>query len=146
MNYEKKYNEILAWAKKYKARLNGVPIEDIFPELRESEDERIINAIIGILKNSNAIDINVSQEKMLSWLEKQKEQEHICDSAQYEEGFKTGLEIGLRKQKEQMMKGAVEGEVENASFGIVYLRKNLANDGYSTGDKVRIIIVKEDEK
>ncbi len=33
--------------------------------------------------------------------EKQKEQEHICDSTQYEEGFKTGLEIGLRNQKEQ---------------------------------------------
>ena len=47
------------------------------PELVESEDERIINAIIGILMNSNAIDINVSQEKMLAWLEKQKEQKPV---------------------------------------------------------------------
>ena len=47
-------------------------------------------------------------------------------------------------QKEQMMKDAVEGEVENSCFGIVYLRKNLVNEGYSTGDKVKIIIVKED--
>lgn len=47
-------------------------------------------------------------------------------------------------QKEQMMKDAVEGEVENSCFGIVYLRKNLMNEGYSTGDNVKIIIVKED--
>lgn len=27
-------------------------------------------------------------------------------------------------------------------LGIVYLRKNLVNEGYSTGDKMKIIIVK----
>lgn len=47
-------------------------------------------------------------------------------------------------EREKMMEGAVEGEVENATFGIVYLRKNLVNEGYSTGDKVKIIIVKEE--
>ena len=31
----------------------------------------------------------------------QKEQEHPCDSAQFEEGFKTGYELGLRKKEEQ---------------------------------------------
>ena len=46
--------------------------------------------------------------------------------------------------KEQMMKEAVEAEVENASFGILYLRKNLGADGYLTGDKVKLIIIKED--
>ena len=54
-------------------------LEEIFHELRESEDERIINAIIGILKNSNAIDINVSQERMFAWLEKIKEKSAIPD-------------------------------------------------------------------
>ena len=62
--------------------------ETIFPELRESEDERIINAIIGILKNSNAIDINVSQERMFAWLEKQKEQK----PAEWSEDFDKEVE------------------------------------------------------
>ena len=53
---------------------------------------------------------------------------------------------GAKWQKEQMMKEAVEGEVENGSFGIVYLRKNLTNDGYSTGDKVKLIIVKDETR
>ena len=70
----------------------------------------------------------------------QKEKDEKMLSVEYLKG----VEFGKQDTKEQMMKEAVEGEVENASFGIVYLRKNLTNDGYSTGDKVRIIIVKED--
>lgn len=46
----------------------------LVPELAESEDERIRKAIIGIIKNSNIIDINVSEKQMLAYLEKQKEQ------------------------------------------------------------------------
>ena len=53
---------------------------------------------------------------------------------------------GASWQKAQMMKEAVEGEVENSCFGIIYLRKNLMNEGYSTGDKVRIVVLKDEEK
>ena len=55
----------------------------------ESEDERIINAIIGILKNSNAIDINVSQDRMLAYLEKQKESLHIQETCKESANFFT---------------------------------------------------------
>lgn len=48
-------------------------------------------------------------------------------------------------QKAKMMEGAVEGKVENGCFGIVYLRKNLMNEGYSTGDKIRIVVCKKDD-
>lgn len=53
--------------------------------------------------------------------------------------------IALKAEMDKRMKEAVEGEVENGSFGIVYLRKNLANDGYSTGDKVRIIVLPKED-
>ena len=46
MNYEEKYNEILEWARKNKARLNGVLIEEVLPELAESEDERIRKELV----------------------------------------------------------------------------------------------------
>ena len=52
---------------------------------------------------------------------------------------------GWHDCKEQMLKDVVEGEVENSCFGIVYLRKNLMNEGYSTGDKVKILILKDEE-
>ena len=83
MDYEKKYNEALERAQKATRAGSDVAmdiVQYIFPELAESEDERIINAIIGILLNSNAIDINVSQEKMLAWLEKQKEHQNNSDA------------------------------------------------------------------
>jgi len=59
---------------------------------------------------------------------------------------KAAFIAGAEWKEQQMMKDAVEGEVENATFGIVYLRKNLVNEGYSTGDKVKIVIVKEERQ
>ena len=78
----------------------------LIPELVESEDEKILASIadcVGLMGEDSDVfsNHNVTKVCILSWIKKQKEQEHICDSAQYEEGFKTGLEIGLRKQKEQ---------------------------------------------
>lgn len=79
MDYEKNYNEALNRARQFMnehpTRAEADLMVALFPELAESEDEKIIKAIIGIIKNSNVIDINISQEKMLSWLEKQREQE-----------------------------------------------------------------------
>jgi len=81
-NYEQKYNEILEWARKYKARLNGVPIEEVLPELAESEDERIRQAIInGIQECQDAGSIfgtiitkaGITYLDVYAWLKKQKE-------------------------------------------------------------------------
>lgn len=52
--------------------------------------------------------------------------------------------LALKVKMDEMMRNAVEGELENPCFGIVYLRKNLLNEGYSDGDKVKLIIIKED--
>ena len=78
MNYEEKYNEILEWARKNKARLNGVPIEEVLPELNESEDERIREELIetiNCMKEDHQVFLSEQQiERYLAWLEKQKEQ------------------------------------------------------------------------
>ena len=55
-------------------------LQTLIPELAESEDEKIINAIIGVLKRSDAIDVNVSHNKMFAYLEKQKEQKPNFDT------------------------------------------------------------------
>lgn len=85
MDYEKKYNEALERAKELIAKWTGKNkdfyVEDysyIFPELRESEDERIRKAIIKSIEedseeDSSVYEQDVSKEQMLSWLEKQKE-------------------------------------------------------------------------
>ena len=80
-NYEKKYNEALARAKDVK---NGpsphdssvATVEYIFPELRESEDERIRKEIIAFLKHyhTGEGDSVTYDNDWLVYLEKQKEQ------------------------------------------------------------------------
>ena len=83
MNYEKKYKEALKLARDYyKANVNlgekdeNSMLEDIFPELAESEDERIRKALIqGFYEYDSSFSkfggIDVSD--ILAWLEKQDE-------------------------------------------------------------------------
>ena len=105
MDYEKAYKAVLQtatqWIKDGCTDKEKICLECIFPELRESEDERIRRELIEYLKGDLDDITTDDTDRWIAYLEKQKEQEHICDSDQYEEGFKTGLEIGLRKQKEQ---------------------------------------------
>ena len=77
MDYEKKYKEALADMKVIYPNLKGdakLAVEHAFPELSESEDERIRKAIIGHLKNDVDFVCNgITKDECLAWLEKQKE-------------------------------------------------------------------------
>jgi len=85
MNYEQKYKEALKRAKEWMAGKYGHYISDtpqeiaefIFPELRESEDERTRKEIISFLKefeydHYRSLDFS----SWIAWLEKQSEQRH----------------------------------------------------------------------
>ena len=81
--------------------------DSIFPQLAESEDERIRKWIFDLVNNMSFENLTKSEgakneewkKKVLAYLEKQKEQkpvECIEDSVKFEEGFKDGRESGLR--------------------------------------------------
>lgn len=81
-DYEQKYKEALEIAsRKHKimveqdSTLAAGLLEEIFPELAESEDERIRTTIIDCLNTATDIDyITLADRgKCLAWLEKQKE-------------------------------------------------------------------------
>lgn len=83
MDYEKKYKEALERAKELKNKLEktcslATPtgIESIFPELKESEDERIRRELIGMVKFHCADE---HLERYLNWLKKQGER---CDNVE----------------------------------------------------------------
>lgn len=86
IDYEKKYNEALSTAKKLynEAKSNEYTsdmedYERIFPELRESEDERIRKIIVLALIASEAelsafySTHNITRKECTDWLEKQKD-------------------------------------------------------------------------
>ena len=80
MDYEKKYKEALELARDYyKANLKlnnadeNLLLEDIFPELRGDEDEKIRKALVRFHKSTIDID-GIKGADILAWLEKQGEQ------------------------------------------------------------------------
>ena len=70
------------------------------------------------------------------------------DAELIEIAYNDGITIGMTKQKEQMMKEAVEGEIQMRYSGCLCAKtiRAINEDKFNFGDKVRIIIVKEDEK
>lgn len=105
MNYEKKYKDALERAK---GLLEGMDegdylassedIENLFPELAESEGERMRKAIIDFLKNieeeneSSLIFGNTTTTDMIAWLEKQGEKKP-CITEEPTPKFKAGNKV-----------------------------------------------------
>ena len=93
MDYEKEYNESFRRAKELHEAGNALTknqMEIIFPELKESEDERIRKEIIDFLLNgiwNNALIDKVRQtQKYASWisyLERQKERGPLSKDEEY---------------------------------------------------------------
>ena len=82
MDYERKYKEALERARKIENREpidvpdgTSIPVT-IFPELKESEDERIRKELIRAFKSLNTIKVwnGIERTNILAWLEKQGEQ------------------------------------------------------------------------
>ena len=73
MDYEKKYNEALERAKEMCATpTDKTTMEYIFPELCESEDERIRKQCIELLRGAYSTEYEALE--CIAWLKKQKEQ------------------------------------------------------------------------
>lgn len=75
MDYEKKYEEALARAREI--HLSNDEMEYLFPELKESDDERIKKSLIIILRHFckgyriQGLDFNATYKEMLDWVKKQ---------------------------------------------------------------------------
>lgn len=102
MDYEKLYNEALKRAK----GICNVPDQDditiarmeyLFPELKESKDEKIRKALVRFHKSTIDVD-GIKGEDILSWLEKQKSVCEIverCKNSWYNEGKIAGQFEGI---------------------------------------------------
>ena len=107
MDYEKKYKEALERAKKlYEQGTITESLSNVFPELIESENERIRKELIKYLKEGVEGYIPAGDrsdyQRWLAWLEKQGDQESFIDDLEMtllvsEEGY-------LRENIEKLIK------------------------------------------
>lgn len=75
MNYEQKYKEALAWVESIYPELNHehqMKAETFFPELAESEDERVREDILAFVKREGQHIDKYKWHKWIAWLEKLK--------------------------------------------------------------------------
>lgn len=87
-------------------------LKTLVPELKESEDERIIKTLQEYVKNRNWPLNGPTQDEVLAWLEKQKQSfRQIHDGAIWDSGLRTGIELGKKEQKPD---GDDETEVQKA--------------------------------
>jgi len=91
IDYEKKYKEALERAREFQKSKDGLCVltaESIFPELAESEDEKIRKRLIEFFKDWGETKSHCwgkSVNKILAWLEKQgKESSWKPTKEQYE--------------------------------------------------------------
>ena len=109
MDYEKAYKKALEKAREYwetdtdntlDIKAKGT-MEYLFPELAESEDERIRKEIIAVFKGEIPFTSEEDAKKYIAWLEKQEGCEHIkkewleyIKQSWYKEGFIDGKYSG----------------------------------------------------
>lgn len=90
MDYEKAYKKALERAKKvhkYSSDIAEIKrMEDIFPELKESEDEKIRKAQLDYWRSVGGKEWHgVPVQKVIAWLEKQGEKKEINPTLQEKE-------------------------------------------------------------
>lgn len=116
MNYEKKYKEALERASKLRVQnpfdTVSQMMEHVFPELRESEDEKIRKEIISFMTDSlNWFPKKETKESWIAWLEKQKDTNVLIQEASeksYTEGMRVERKRWLEKQGKQKFTDKVE--------------------------------------
>lgn len=78
MDYERKYKEALEWMQSLYSGLHGATKEEAekyFPELKDSEDERIVKCLLNYFNHVcyNGLDLKGTDvDEVIAWLEKQK--------------------------------------------------------------------------
>lgn len=91
MDYKEKYKEALERAKKMCALPDDrATMEYIFPELKESEDEKIRKAILELVRQSSEVLDKQNQNNMVAWLEKQGDPQ---DKGEISDGYHTFNEL-----------------------------------------------------
>ena len=157
MDYEKKYNEALERAREwYVANTNegyrGI-FEEIFPELKESEDDKIRKEILDYIIKGSESYYDIQQYgrgkfgKWITWLEKQGEKNKLI-----EDKDKLIKELGEYKVKytqevlETHLNSMSNKDDERLRKITIAFLKDFADKGYENAVECIAWLEKQDEK
>lgn len=146
MDYEKKYKEALSKAKSFELPEYKNIMASIFPELAESEDDKIRNALIRFHKSTIDVD-GIKGEEVIDWLEKQgnpNKEYHRVPSTTLKRLYMNEAKYELLKS--DIMEGIV-GDFEKGttySYLTIKIPMLLCPSNCAKGDKVKLIIVREE--
>lgn len=109
----------------------------LIPELKESEDEKVRKALIDGIRQIRCKN-GVTQEQMLAWLEKQKEEEGyeaipVESTLEYKLGFKAGKDS--ERQKDDNSKTSASEDERIRKELIEYLTHRTEVTGFIDEDK-----------
>ena len=95
MCYKTKYNDALARAKKLKETCDNLAVigwcEYIFPDLKESEDEKIRKMLLKHIISTQYFPMHgFSKEQILKWFEKQKKNDNDTHNTNIKRKFNPG--------------------------------------------------------
>lgn len=137
----KAYNEALEQAKKELATCGSMDCEAarqifrLFPQLQESEDERIIKTLQEYVKNRNWMLNGPSQAEVLAWLEKQK-------GNQYFVGYAKGYSEGQLNPKPKEQKPVDDSDFKTKLAE--YIMKNRTGYSYHISSESILQMAKEE--
>ena len=134
MNYEKKYKEALEKARQFSEHPleedSSSIVEYIFPELAESEDERIRKYLLKLADRcpEDSIDFmrGVKKGDIIAWLEKQgekKSSDEVLKIRQkvYQSGYNDGYKHGIEDVKQGEQKSHAWSKEDERAIGIINL-------------------------
>lgn len=148
MDYEKKYKEALKdasyWMKE-KPECKDL-LKGIFPELAESEDERIRKGLIDIFNTALGQDFlqrkaGLNEKEVIAYLEKQKEQKPADEqfpplegldaikAKYYDDGFKNGFDEGVESVKPAEWSEEDEKMLNEVLDSVTYAFYDQGNEG-----------------
>ena len=114
------------------------PSEDLNDEIKKFIEE------YGYERGEDKLLIAIVARHFAEWQKERMMDEWLKDR---DGCFWDGVEEGKKAMEKQMLKEAVEGEVvKDINNKLVVTAKNVNLDKFKFGDKVRIIIVKEENK
>lgn len=137
MDYEKKYKEALEKAreiiKDYENRglkdnlfYANEDFEAIFPELKESEDEKIRKAILELVRQLSEVLDKQNQNNMIAWLEKQGEKDKLIQElGEYKVKYtQEVLEKYINTNDERLRKISLKNTENDYTKVYEWLKKN----------------------